>query len=88
MMKRHYGWMLLVAANALVLCVLSFFQRGDAAPPTGNAPFANSIEQRLEIVAQLKDVNAELKELNSFLRSGNLKVTIMLPDKTDKTEEK
>ena len=81
-MKRSYTWTLL-AANALVLCVLSFFQMGHAAPPATTQPFANSVEQRLETVAELKEINAQLKDINAFLRSGNLKVTIVLPDKND-----
>jgi len=77
-MSKRSGWLLL-AANALFCCVLSFYQMSDAAPPAANQPFANPIEQRNDMVAQLKDINSQLRELNALLRSGNLQVVVRIP---------
>jgi len=79
-MSKRSAWLLL-AENALFCCVLSFYQMSDAAPPGPNQPFANAIEQRNDMVAQLKDINTQLRELNALLRSGNLQVVIRVPAK-------
>jgi len=76
-MHNRLGWLTLVTVNLLFLGVLSFYQTSAAAPaPSGAPPFANSLEQRMEIAGQLKELNAQLKELNALLRSGNLKVIV------------
>ena len=80
-MSRRLGWTLLVGANVVFWLVLSFYQMTDAAPPV-QMPFASG-EQRLEMVAQLKEINAQLKELNALLRSGELKV-IARPEEKEK----
>ena len=66
-------WMLLVGANVLCWCVLSFYQSTDAAQED-NLPFANAVQQRMDMIAQLKEINAELKSQHALLRSGSLKV--------------
>ena len=78
-MSRRLGWTLLVGANVVFWFVLSFYQT-DAAPPPAQMPFA-SVEQRGEMVNQLKEINAELKELNTLLRSGELKVIVRPEEK-------
>ena len=81
-MKRRAGWALLLVANVLCYCVLSFYQTTDAQQRTGGEPpFANSIEQRNEMVAQLREIKELLKEQNALLRSGNLRVVVTLPEK-------
>jgi len=80
-MKGRLPWLVLLGANALFCCVLGFYQMTDAAPPAANLPFANSVEQRLDMIGQLKEVNAQLKELNALLRSGTLQVVIRDPAK-------
>lgn len=71
-MKRPpLRWALLIAANAAAWCVLSFFQTTTAAPPPAERfQFGNAIEQRQEIINQLKELNAAVKEQNAMLRSG------------------
>ena len=76
MKKTLYPWSLLIVANALLWCMLSFYQTGSAAPKGGKLPFSNAVEQRGEMVRQLKLINAQLKEQNSLLRSGKLQVRI------------
>lgn len=82
-MKTHtivrFG--IILAINVVGLCVLGFYRPTSAAPPQDTQPFANSVEQRAEMIAQLKDILAELKEQNALLRSGNLKVVVTLDKK-------
>ena len=63
-------WMLLVAANAAALGVLGFYSTSGAAPQAGQPPFANSIEQRAEMVVELREIKELLKEQNTLLRGG------------------
>ena len=77
---------LLVCINVLGWCVLSFQQTPSSAQtnPGANAdnlPFANSIVQRQEMIANLKDINAEIKAANALLRSGKLKVVVSVERK-------
>jgi hypothetical protein len=63
-------WSLLVTANLAVLGMLGFYSTGGAAPQAGQPPFANSVEQRAEIVVELREIKELLKEQNSLLRGG------------------
>jgi hypothetical protein len=63
-------WSLVVAANVAALCMLGFYSTGGAAPQAGQPPFANSVEQRAEIVQELREIKELLKEQNSLLRGG------------------
>ena len=78
-----FRWAALVGANVLGWCMLCFHQDGTAAPGVANPPFANAVEQRIEMIDQLKQVNALLKEQNTLLKeqmtllsSGKLKVVV------------
>jgi hypothetical protein len=66
---------MILIVNVLGYCVLSFYQASTAAPPA-NMPFANSIEQRLEMLQELKEIKELLKQQNVLLRSGEVKVII------------
>ena len=79
-MKRRTGWALLITANVLCYCVLSFYRTTDAAPAKGYPPFANSVEQRVEMVGQLREIKELLREQNALLRSGKLKVVVSEPE--------
>ncbi len=71
---------MLIAANALCYCVLSFNQTTDAAGPRKNPPpFANSLDQRAEMNRHLSEITNLLKEQNALLRSGKLKVVVSEP---------
>jgi hypothetical protein len=75
--------------GAVILCgVLSLYQATDAAPKAPDAPFANAVEQRMEMINELKEIrallkeqNALIKEQNELLRSGTLKVVISQAEK-------
>lgn len=81
--RNGFRWAALVAANVVCLCVLGFYQMSDAAPrQEKNAPpFANAVQQRFDIIAELRETNKLLAEQNALLRSGKLRVVIELPDK-------
>ena len=74
-MKRNYlGWTLLLIGNVLALSVLGFYQSVGTAQQreaqNGQPPFLNAVEQRQEMIHELKEIAALLKEQNSLLRSG------------------
>ncbi len=75
-MRKRTGWALLIAANALCYCVLSFYRTSEAAPPTPTQPFANSVQQRMEMIKQLTEIKDLLKQQNALLRSGKLQVVV------------
>jgi hypothetical protein len=71
----------LVCIIVLGWCVLSFQQTPIGAQTNpganpDNLPFANSVTQRQEMIANLKEINAEIKAANSLLRSGKLRVVV------------
>ena len=77
---------LLVCINVLGWCVRSVQQTPTSAQTNpganpDNLPFANSIVQRQEMIANLKDINAEIKAANALLRSGKLKVVVSVERK-------
>ena len=81
-MSRKPAFWMVVATNALVLCVLGFYRNSPAAPGGQTLPFGDSGAQRTEIVEQLKQVNRLLRQQNVLLESGRL--TVVLTDKKEK----
>ena len=80
-MTQRAGWTLLIAANLLFLCVLSFYRTTDAAPPKAKQPFANAVEQRMEMIKEMREIKGLLKEQNALLRSGTVRVVVTDPQK-------
>ena len=76
MMRKRNLWPILLIANVLCLCVLSFYRISPAAPKQP-MPFANSVGQRTEIIDQLKELNRLVRQQNALLSSGQLKVTVV-----------
>lgn len=76
------GWIGLFVANAALLGVLGFYQTTAIANQAGKPPFANAIEQRMEMISNLKEIKELLKEQNALLRSGRL--TLVAPGDRDK----
>lgn len=72
---RSLRWPALIAANALCVCMLSFY-RTNAAPGQGQEPFANAVQQRFDMINELKEINGLLREQNALLRSGKLQVVV------------
>lgn len=80
MLTPRWMWGLLLAANALFLCVLGFYQTTSAQTQNpAQQPFANSLQQRLDMVEAQKETNRLLQEQNDLLRSGQLKVIVVQP---------
>ena len=74
-MARKSGMMLLLIANVLCYCVLSFYQTGAA--QSGSRPtLANPVEERKEVISNLEEIKGLLKEQNALLRSGQVKVIV------------
>ena len=87
-MTRRAGWTWLIVANVLFCCVLSFYRTTGAAPPKAKLPFANSVEQRMEMIKELREIKGLLKEQNALLRSGDVKVVVVDPKKVVATRKK
>lgn len=64
-------WSVLVLINGLGLCVLGFYSTTGAAPQGGQPPFQNSVEQRSEMVRELREIKELLKEQNAMLRDAS-----------------
>jgi hypothetical protein len=67
---RSFGQLALVGAVATAVSVLGFYSTTGAAPQAGQLPFANSVEQRLEIATELREIKELLKEQNALLREA------------------
>ena len=78
--KLNFRWAMLLVANAVLWCVLGFDRSSTAAPQGGKQPFANAVEQRGEMVRQLREINSLLKEQNALLRSGKIQVIVQTAD--------
>ena len=77
-------WAFLLAANVAMWGMLGFYQNSSAAPRTNQQPFANSVTQRAEMIAELKAITAELKNVrtqlkqqDALLQSGKVKVVVV-----------
>jgi hypothetical protein len=75
MFPKSWRWLALLAGNVVMVCMLGLYQPPSAAPRE-DQPFANAVEQRLEMIRLLRETNALLKEQNELLRSGKLRVTV------------
>ena len=70
---------LLVGLNVAGLLVLGFYSIGGAAPQAGQPPFANPVDQRSDMVRELREIKDLLKEQNALLRGGAVKGDANLP---------
>ena len=66
-------WTWLLLGNVAALGVLGFYSTLGAAPPAGQLPFANPVEQRADQLRELREIKELLKEQNELLRSGAVK---------------
>ena len=76
MKTPRVAWMTVIIVNLLGWCVLGFWQSTSVAQQTGRQPFANSVEQRGEMIELLRELNTQLREQNELLRSGRLQVIV------------
>ncbi len=66
MPRFQFRWLALIAANVLGWSALCLYTTTRAAP---QLPFANSVQQRAEIIRELKEIKILLKEQNTLLRN-------------------
>lgn len=73
-------WTTLLIVNVALWCVLGFYRDSNAFQQRqSNEPFANSVEQRMQMIAELRQLNEQMKEQNELLRSGKLQVLLAVP---------
>jgi len=74
---RRAVWPVLFSTGVLFAGVLGFYGTSDAAPRSGGQPpFANAVEQRMEMISLLREIRDLLKEQNALLRNGEAKVQV------------
>jgi hypothetical protein len=66
-------WTWLAIGNAVALSVLGFYGTLGAAPQAGQPPFANPVDQRADMVRELREIKELLKEQNALLKNGGSK---------------
>ena len=69
MTNKLFRWAALLSANLLLWGVLGFYESSSAAPPGGQPPFANAVEQRHEIIRELQQIKTLLQEQVQLLRA-------------------
>ncbi len=69
MPRFQFRWRALIAANLLVWGGLGIYTTTRAAP---QPPFANSVQQRAEMIRELKEIKVLLKEQNTLLRNERM----------------
>ena len=69
MQGSSYRWTLLVSLNVLAWGVLVFSGKIGAVPPNPQ-PFANAVEQNMEIIRELKEIKTLLQDQNTLLRTN------------------
>ena len=73
------GWVRLLTAIVVCYGVLSLCP--SHAVPRGGQAVTNPADQRMEMIAELKEIRSLLMEQNALLRSGTLKVIVSEPEK-------
>ncbi len=69
MNKRTIGWTAIITINLVSWCMLGFYGNSQAAPAPARQPFGNAVEQRQEMIRELRDIRTLLKEQNTLLRT-------------------
>ena len=79
-MNRRFGWAMLLVVGVLVGFASSSYQQSDAGPPMVVAADSDDADDA-KAVEQLKEIKTQLKEINALLRSGTLRVVVVInPD--------
>jgi hypothetical protein len=64
------------------------YQDSDAAPRSANQPFANAVEQRMEMITQLREIRMLLKEQNTLIKQQNELLRSVMPQRAAAPENK
>ena len=87
-MKRPARWTLVFVGLALCCLVLRLYQDSDAAPRSASQPFANAVEQRMEMITQLREIRMLLKEQNTLIKQQNELLHAVMPQRAAAPENK
>jgi len=71
-------WTCLVIGNVALLGVLGFYGSLGAFQG-GQPPFANPVEQRADMVRELREIKDLIREQNALLRGGAVKANASTP---------
>jgi hypothetical protein len=71
----------LIACGAALVGVLELLEGAQAAPQSGQQPFRNAVEQREEMIQELREIKLLLKEQNALLRTFTAKAPLHVPAK-------
>jgi hypothetical protein len=81
-MKRNIlRGLVLAACGAVMLGMLELLGGAAAAPQGGQQPFRNAVEQRDEMIQELREIKLLLKEQNALLRTLTVKAPPDAPAK-------
>jgi hypothetical protein len=75
--RRTPVLVVLIFAFGIGCLGLALYRNAEAVP--ANQPFANAVQQRMEMIDQLKRVNTLLKEQNALLEQQNELLRAALP---------
>lgn len=75
------AWLALVVVQVGTFCMLGFERSSEAQVRAPQEPFVDAAQQRVQMIEQLREINARLKEQNDLLRSGKLQVVIAPADR-------
>ena len=79
-MKRNFlRSVVLVACGAAMVGVLELLGGAQAAPQSGQQPFRNAVEQREDMIQELREIKLLLKEQNALLRTLTAKAPPHVP---------
>lgn len=82
-MVSRSRWVSMILAVVVCCCVLSFYRAPAVAqrkPTPAKPPFASSVEQRIEMVNELKAIRDLLKEQNRLIQEQNEMFRAALPN--------
>jgi hypothetical protein len=78
-MKRRFGWAVLVVVGMMVGYALHSLE------PAGNPltpSEACAADPGADLIKQIGEIKTQVKDINTFLKSGNLRVTVIINPET------
>ena len=85
MKKGTWHWPLTLLLGTVVGCILVLCRANVATPQPGRPPFTNSVQQRNEMIQELRDIKNLLREQNKLLQPSHRveKANSANPDKLE-----
>ena len=75
-MTRRYAWAVAVAAAVLLGFIFGSLRQSKADPPATASD--SQTAQTAVLVEQVKEMQSQVREINTFLRTGSIKVVVLL----------